>query len=69
MSRALPMFFSDYPDAESGLRTRVIALRQEITLAESKRTALDKAIESRKNALARLEAQLALVASPARSAL
>lgn len=69
MSRALPYFFSDHADAETSLRRRVTSLREEITLAEKKALAIREAIDSRKTALARLEAQLALVASPVRSAL
>lgn len=64
----LPMFFSDHADAENSIRQRIGALSQEIALAERKLLAIREAIESRKNARARLEAQLALCASPVRSA-
>lgn len=64
----LPMFFSDHATAENSLRLRISALSEEIALAERKQLAIREAIESRKNARARLEAQLAIIASPVRSA-
>lgn len=47
------------------IRAQVAGLRREIELAKQKRAGIEKAITSRENSLARLEAQLA-IASPAR---